>query len=131
MKLYETTSEKYAVDWMLSHLQEGQPHTVYVSWSLSQYSINTLVNGSDRSILLVDRLPLSENSGVLVEAIENESMVIFSRYDIDSGFQSGYIGTVGYGQRIITRFDDDVLMDFQDFKRLYDNGKMMLYGTHS
>ena len=127
VKLYETVSERQSVNWMNEYFPEQSLHSIYTGRSFSrssQHLISEEIVSDDENI---SRIPLTMTHDVDVQSIENQSAILFSRFDIEIGFSTGQKVGGRYGQGILMRFEEDVLHDFSVFQRCYDNGKIILF----
>lgn len=124
-KLYETEYEKQSVSWIGEHLSASDSNEIYRSWSFSIHSTNRLLRKPDFSSINVTAIPLTAMYEVDIGNVSNGSMILFSRFDIDIGFEAGQRVSGRFGQGIYVRFDEEILTHFLECGRYYDNGKII------
>lgn len=126
VKLYNTESEIEAADWICVH--SATTFVVRTSPSMHGLSRHVIrrclaINGGLEEGLSV------VNGAFSVQFLEPKTLVVFSYYDLDPGFQSGVTGAGKLGQGVYERLDEDALSVFSAYDKLYDNGRMEIYSV--
>jgi len=132
VKLYETPSEESSAGWLCSHI--ASPTLINMSRSifgLDRHEVRDCVTpltplapGKDA----LNYLPAPHKGEVNASLLPFGSLVWFSRYDENPGFQAGESGpATGVGQGVILRLNPDADASFTTFDRLYDNGAVQVY----
>ena len=125
VKLYETSHERWSAEWAGNNLRCEEGHHIYTGWSFSGFSKLHLLRSLGTDDVDLGEIPLSDANGADVDLIEDNSTILFSRFDIEIGFSSGQKVKGRFGQATLMRFDQEVLASFGLFDRIYDNGKIM------
>jgi|GEM_PF-3332599 len=129
VKLYVTTSEAQSVQWLCRYV--AGPDTVRISLSVSAFIVHELQaclklhNGTTNELLV------TEDGRIDVNRTAPGSMILFSRFDFQPGFQSAITGAGKHGQGVFQRLNASVLPQLGDFNKVYDNGPLEVFRTPS
>jgi hypothetical protein len=126
IKLYDTPQEKYSKIWIENYAP--QDFIIYPSGSIYPNSLY----GSYRedSSHSKERLPLSIEGNLLLNDFSNNSVFLFSTFDILSGFGYEPTGSFSMGSGVVIRLDSDEyykLNSFKEMEKVYSNNITYVY----
>jgi hypothetical protein len=127
-KLYNTAVEHDVADWMCAR-----------GGTLTRISTSASLHGLARQQIhacvlpgaFVGRLPVSGGDRINVSALSAGTVIVFSRYDLDPGFQEASLAVGQTGTGVYTRLDPDAPADLDGFHRLYDAGQVQVFRVGS
>jgi hypothetical protein len=125
VKLYVTNSEVDGVDWLCRYVPG--PETVRISLSVSAFSVHDLRDCLEPRNGTTNELRITPDGLIEVDRIAPGSMILFSRFDFEPGFQAGITGVGKHGSGVFQRLNHSALSQLSEFSKIYDNGPVEVY----
>lgn len=121
LKVYETSYEHYASQWMM---EKSMPKnsTIYVSDSFRSSMVFSTIFEKN-----FEPLPVSDQGTINVSNIQNNSTILFSKFDCITGVITYYKGAAHIGELEYVRLKEGEIRKLEKYEKKYDNEWVKIY----
>ncbi|MEE9340036.1 MAG: hypothetical protein V3V21_00030, partial [Thermoplasmata archaeon] len=127
VKQFETPWERQSAQWMFDLGGASVDFNYYRSPTFSKISIGRACWNRTCSLSEVQRIPVKEGTMYDFENVSGPSLILFSEYDVEIGFQSEALRVGRHGQVIYTRISPESLSELNMRNRIFDAGKAHIF----